>query len=619
MRHQVSDGAGLACSGVSAEAVQGQLEKILASDLFAQTPGLSRLLRHVVSETVQGRADRLKEYSLGVDVFDRGPSFEPSTDTIVRAQARRLRSRLQEFYESQGLADRVIIDLPKGGYVPEFRLREPATGKRPRTRRVRLAAIVTALSLAAGALFYWGFAKVRGRSPAAAPSVAVLPFADLSPARDQDYLCDGVVEAVTNSLSKLPNLRVVARTSAFQFKGKSEDVRKIGHQLGVGAVLEGSLQRTGERLRVTVQLVNTADGYHLWSEMYDRPMSDVLVIQDDIASRVARALQARLAGKLDAPPGRRYGNIEVYNLYLKGRYGPQNAETIGYFEEAIAKDPQYAPAWVGLADRYLGLARTAPVRPREFVEKGKEAATKAIEIDDHLAEAHLALGMFKTFHEWDWAGGEPELRRALELNPGHVGAHMSYASYLSYMGRPEEAIERIERIRPLDPLSPDVAGWQVSIYFFARRYDRAIEHARALLTAFPDSWQAGEFWLGRAYLEKGMLAEAIPALERNRRMRPDRSQGFGMLALAYARAGRKNEARKLLEEAENLAKTTYVSPVSMAHACAALGQTDRVFRFLEQAYLDRNHNLATLKVEPTFDSLRQDPRFQDLLKRVNLK
>jgi len=614
MRPQSSGGESTP-NGVSAEAVRGQIEKILASSLFSQTPGLTRLLSHVVTETLQGRSDQLKEYSLGVDVFERGQSFEPRTDTIVRAQARRLRAKLQEFYTSEGREDPVIIELPKGSYVPVFRRREAASEETARGASMKRAAWVAAASLAVGALIYWGVSHVRRNPPAGTHSVAVLPFSDLSPARDQDYLCEGVVEAITNALSKLPSLRVVARTSAFQFKGKNEDVRTIGGKLGVGAVLEGSMQRTGERLRITVQLVSTADGYHLWSEMYDRPMNDLLAVQDDIANRVASALHVRLAG---VQQSKQYDNVEAYNLYLKGRYRPRSGEAIGYFQEAIAKDPKFAPAWVGLAGTYLNLAALDQVRPRELAGKAKEAATKALEIDEKLPEAHLMLARVKAFHEWDWSGGEREFRRALELNPGDVDARVSYATHLSLMGRAEEAIEHIERIRPLDPLSPAAAGWLARIYFLARRYDRTIEHSRAAMAAFPDAWQAGEYWLGRAYSEKGMLAEAIASMERNQKMRPDRTQGFGMLAVAYARAGRKDEAARLLKEAENLAKTTYVSPVSIAQVCLALGQLDRAFQFLEQAYRDRDQGLASLKVEPAFDPLRQDPRFQGLLKRMRL-
>ncbi|MGH9720105.1 MAG: protein kinase domain-containing protein [Bryobacteraceae bacterium] len=494
----------------------------------------------------------------------------------------------------------------------------PAHDRISRGPSRKLALLLAGLSLAA-ALGYLGFSSFRPRPPAVAASVAVLPFADLSPARDQDHLCDGVVDSVTNALSKVPNLHVVARTSAFQFKGKSEDVRKIGRQLGVGTVLEGSLQRTGERMRITVQLVNTVDGYQLWSEMYDRPISDLLAIQDDIANRVASTFQVRLTGKPGAPPAKPYDNIEVYNLYLKGRYGPRNETAIGYFQQAIAKDPRFAPAWVGLAETYVELGALARGRPQALLGKAKEAATKALELDDNLPEAHLALARVKAIYEWDWPGGEREFRRALELNPGHVEARMGYATYLSYMGRSAEAIEQIERIRLLDPLSPSAAGSQVRIFFLARQYDRAIEHARAAMAAFPEAWQTGEYWLGRSYAEKGMLAEAILAMEQNRKMRPDRTQGFGMLAVVYARAGRKNEAAMLLAEAENLAKTTYVSPVSMAQTCAAIGQMDRAFHFLDQAYLDRDHSMALLKVEPAFDPFRQDPRFQDLLKRVRLQ
>src|SRR6266853_3730169 len=441
---------------ISVESIRAALDKILASPGFANADRLSRFIRYVVQETLDGQTDKLKESLLGIDVFGRKPTYDPRVDAVVRTEAVKLRARLRDYYESEGREDEVVIDLPKGGYIPAFRIREklPEPVATPAEEVVEKPAPPDWRPVLAGALIVAVLAAtiyfaMRGRGSSSADSravepssIAVLPFADLSPEKDQEYFCDGMTEEIIDALSKIGGIRVVARTSTFSFKGKQQDIREIGKKLNVAAVLEGSVRKDGNRLRVTAQLNSVADGYHLWSETYERELKDVFAVQDEISRSIVDTLQVKLARGRTSPLVKPPEDLAAYDLYLQGRYHWSRWRTEGaeksthYFEQAIARDPKYAAAWAGLADSYAWLGFFGALPPSPVMPKAREAAQRALALDDSLAAAHTSLAYVKTLYEFDWAGAEREFRRAIELNPGFAEAHFGYGiTWFAPMGR----------------------------------------------------------------------------------------------------------------------------------------------------------------------------------------
>jgi len=454
-------------------------------------------------------------------------------------------------------------------------------------------------------------------------SIAVLPFADLSPQKDQEYFCDGLSEEIINALTKIKDLRVVARTSAFSFKGEKMDVRDIGKKLNVETVLEGSVRKAGNRLRITSQLINVADGYHLWSEKYDRDMEDIFAIQDEVTLAIVDRLKGKLFGGEKAELTKRHTeNLEAYNLYLKGRHllRELTKETlqkgIECLQKAIEIDPNYAMVYIGIASYYNNLGFYHFLPPKASFPKAKEAAEKALEIDDSLAEAHAALGFFKMLYEWDWEGAEMEYKRAIELNPGYATGHNLYAHYLMIMGRSEEATAENRHAQELNPLSRNVGLMRANILWGARQYDQSIAEFKKLLEMSP-SFYVGHYWCAFAYALKGMLDEAIAAVEKAMAMSgrgtPLMLMAFGII---HAFAGKRKEAEKALQKMMEQSKQTYVAPWMMAAIHAGLGEKDKAFELLEKSYKMRDHWLTYLKVSPVVDNLRSDPRFKVLLKKM---
>jgi len=602
---------------VDTESTRAQLDKILASDGFVNADSLSRFLRFVVDQKLAGRGDLIKEYVIGVQVFHRGESFDPRADPIVRVQAGKLRHKLNEYYETVGFDDPVTIEVPKGTYSPVFRAPAPQ-------RYSKWPVLAAAILLVACGFAVWKYARHSPNVPLGSPAtesgaVAVLPFTNMSAEKDQDYFCDGITEEVSNLLSHVQGLRVTARTSAFEFRGKMEDVRQIGARLGVSAVLEGSVRKSGERLRVTAQLVSTKDGYHLWSETYERQVKDVFAIQDEIARAIVIALQVKLS---TGPPGtpviRHTGDAKLYELYLKGRYflvgsAASSVDTAeSYFEQVIQKDPNFAPAWVGLAGVYGRRGDRAFAPPREMMRKSRDAAENALRIDDTLAGAHSMLGALLGNFEWDWAGAAREFDRAIQLNPNLSSAYIGRSHLYMIEGRFEEMEKSIRQAQLLDPLSASISEQFSRLYYYSRQPDRMIEYCR-------DTSDAGMvFCLGTAYAGQGRIAEGIELLEKSYRMRGDPGQGFGMLALQYARVGRREDALRLIAEAKALSRERYISPFSVATAYLGLGDKEQSFAWLDKGFEERDPKMASLRVDPTFDPIRSDSRFTALLRRMRL-
>ena len=463
-------------------------------------------------------------------------------------------------------------------------------------------------------------------APAPAQSIAVLPFVNLSADPQNEYFTDGMTEQIVNALTKAKGLHVAAWTSSMALKGMGHDLRAIGGKLGVRTLLEGSVRWAGDRLRVTAELVNIADGYQLWSETYDRAVQDVFAIQDDIAGTIVQALKGKLGEEERLPITRRYtDNLEVYHLYLKGRYhwNKRPRETLkglDYFQRAIAKDAHYAPAFAGLADCYttLGSWEAGAMAPREAFPKAIAAAMRAVEIDSALAEGYAPVAYADTHHYWDWEGAESAFQRAFELNPDYTPAHHWYSHYLLARGRVQDSLAaslRCLEIEPLDDLMNVHLAWH---YQFSGDYDRAIEQCKKTLELHPNSFWV-PFFLGLAYEQKAMYPEAIAQLQAAVTQSGDHTVMAAALGHAYAAAGKRRQALKVLDQLNALSERRYVSPYERAVIHAGLGKMETAFQWLEHAYQERDGWLVYLNVDPRIAGLRSDPRYAGLLARVGLE
>ncbi len=487
----------------------------------------------------------------------------------------------------------------------------------------RSKAALAAGGVALAALLAVGGYLLRGRGQTI-DSVAVLPFVNVSADPNTEYLSDGITESIINNLSQLPRLRVMARSTIFRYKGREDDPQKIGRDLGVGAVLVGRIQPRGDLLTVQTELVDVANGSQLWGEQYNRKLSDLLAVQEDISREISGRLRLRLTGEEKTRVAKRpTENIEAYQLYLKGRYywNKRTEEgfhkAIEYFSEATEKDRNYGLAHAGLADSYILLGEYGLLPAKEAFAKAREAATKALELDDTLGEAHNALATVKADYDWDWPGAEREFRRATELNPGYATAHQWYGELLSELGRNEEALAEIKQAQQLDPLSLIINTVSGAILQRAGRVDLAIEQLRKTLEIDPNFAQA--HWdLGDAYVRKGAFAEAIAEFQRAITLSPNITWYKGALGHAYARAGKSAEARKLLDELKEHSRRSYVSWWDFAAIYAGLGEKDQALASLEKAYEQRDNRMVELRVDPLLDPLRSDPRFADLLRRIGL-
>jgi TolB-like protein/tetratricopeptide (TPR) repeat protein len=447
-------------------------------------------------------------------------------------------------------------------------------------------------------------------------SIAVLPFVDLSPAKDQEYFCDGISEELLDALSRVPGLRVVARTSSFSFKGKNADVSEIGQKLGVATVLEGSLRREGNQIRVTAQLVNAKDGSHLWSDTFERELKSVFAVQDEITHSIVGALKVQL-GNTPAPRPR--GNTEAYDLYLQGLYYSNKSseenlrKALALFEGAVEKDPSFARAWTGIA-KVWGWLADEYVRPLEAYPAMQAAASKALALNPNDAEAHCLLGESKRVLNWDLAGAEAEIERALAVDPNSALAHLLLATLKPLRGDWASAIAHIGVAEKLDPLSPALTMIKANLMIGCNHLDEALAAARRTVELDPDFLYAGSP-LGNVYRAQGKLEEAlaidVKAAEMTHRPSSD-------LALTYAGLGREAEAREILQQLMAERKTRYVRPESIARIYGALGEQEEAFAWLETAYAEHSARLPYIVFEAEIRPMQSDPRFADLLRRIGL-
>jgi serine/threonine-protein kinase len=466
----------------------------------------------------------------------------------------------------------------------------------------------------------------------ALPSIAVLPFLNLSSDKENEYFSDGLAEEIINALTRIAKLRVAARTSAFVFRGAREDVRKIGETLNVASVLEGSVRKAGNRVRISVQLIGVADGNNLWSERYDREMTDVFEIQDEISHAIVEKLKVKLAG--DSSDGttvsahivKRYTeNLEAYDLYLRGRYELYKMTREGLdaskrlFEEAIRLDPRYAPAHDGLAYCWYSEGFLGFVAPKEAMPKAKAAVRRAVELDETVAEAHATLGVILALYDWDWVGAERELMRSIELNGASPGSRDVYAFYyLRAMGRLDEAVTEVQNALSLDPLSILFRVHLGFLYYVQRNYEHSIAQFRKVLEMNPQFYLAHAM-MGNVYTLSRHFPEALECYA-NARLADANSKFVDSLeAMTLAAAGERDKAEEMLAAIIKRSSKEYISPVSIAYVCTALGDHDMAFAHLDQAIHDRDPNILGLKSNPIFDPLREDTRYRALLTKMQLE
>jgi serine/threonine protein kinase/tetratricopeptide (TPR) repeat protein len=456
-------------------------------------------------------------------------------------------------------------------------------------------------------------------------SIAVLPFANSSGDQNTEYLSDGITESIINSLSQLPNLRVMARTTVFRYKGKDIDPERIGRELGVDAVLTGRALQQGDTLVIQADLVNVSDGSQLWGERFNRKLADVFSIQDEIAKQIAERLRLRLTGEEQQLLTKRYTeNTEAYELYLKGRYFSSKlteeglSKSIDYFRQAVALDPNYAHAYVGLSNSYAGLGSVLGYRsPAETFPQARVFAEKALEIDEKLAEAHHALAAYKLHYEWNWTEAEKELKRAIELKPNYNLAHSTYGTYLQARGRLDEAVSERKLAQKFDPLSPTAIANVGYPFYYKRQFDEAIKHYLQALD-LDQNYSWGHLWIGQAYVQKGMYKEAEDEINQAIRFSGGDVRTKATLGHAYAVAGKREEALRVLKELRDLSGKRYVSPYFIALIYVGLKEDDQAVTWLQKAADERHPYLILMKVEPVFDRLHSDPRFIQLQKRVGL-
>jgi TolB-like protein/DNA-binding winged helix-turn-helix (wHTH) protein/Tfp pilus assembly protein PilF len=495
-------------------------------------------------------------------------------------------------------------------------------------RRWPLFVGISAIVLIAAALIgyaLWSRSRPLHQASSDRTMLAVLPFDNLTGDPSQDYFSDGLTEEMIAQLGRLDpqHLGVIARTSVMHYKNTSEQLEQIGHELGVQYVLEGSVRRDSDKVRISAQLIQVKDQSHVWARQYDRELNNLLALEGEIAREIAGGIQLTL-GNANHIDSARYqvslspNSYEAYDLYLRGLYfwnkrtGPDFERAIEYFQQATEKDPNYAQAYTGLADSYVLMAGYSDVPPIEFMPKARAAALRAVELDDTLAEAYVSLAVIAQDYDWDWPTVEKEYRRAIELNPNYPTAHQWYAESLALQGRFDEAFVEIERARQLDPLSLIIGSDYAVILYFSRQYDRAIEQFRSVLDREPLFPRA--HMVAYAYVEKGMYAEALADIQNWRRL-GDGSQSM-LLAYVCGRAGQQVEARQALRDLQlRPGEKSYAYSIAVAYL--GIGDNEKAITWLQKSYAERTITTA-LRVDPTFDPLRSDPRFQELLRGMGL-
>ena len=614
--------------------IRGQLARLLATPAFASALRRGQLLRYLVERTLAGEGDGINEYAIGLDVFEKPASFDPRIESIVRNEAGRLRQKLRDYYAESGSQDRVLIELPPRGYKPAFVFREveappPPDRPTPATQmsmpRQSLRMLLSGVLLAALMVGLW---LNRGRIwPASLPdsqpirALAVLPLQNLSNDSSQEYFTDGMTDELITDLAQLHELKVVSKTSIMQYKGVRKSLPQIGRELGVDAVVEGSVLRSGNRMRITAQLIQAATDRHLWAHSFDGDLRDVLTLQAQVAEAITGAVKLNLT----SAERRRFRSArpmdpDAYDAYLRGRYhlNRRDAEgfeqAIGYFNQSLEKNPNFALAYAGLSDCYtlLSFEGSTP----EASAKARTAALKAVALDDNSAEPHTSLAGIDVF-EWNWADAEKEFQRALALNPNYALAHHWHGNlYLSPLGRHAEAIAELKRAQELDPLSLIVQTDLGFAYFFAGQYDAAFSHYQKVLAANP-SFAPVHWVLGQYYFEREMYGPAMEELAQLLSHNGD-SEMARKITASYA-AGGPREFLRFIANAKGANGRHYFGFEYIAKAYMHLGRKKAALAALEQDFRVHDADLIRLKADPSWSRLRAEPEFQEIERRIGLR
>jgi eukaryotic-like serine/threonine-protein kinase len=601
---------------------------------------LQRIVNRALAKDLEGRYQTVTDLFTDLKNLKRELEFEAHLGTSspvflarVMGLKRELESEAQLGPSEQLQADTNSMSAASTAAQATITAKEPSAGAPAslgsERKKRRLTPIVTGtVALAAVVVIAYSY---YFRTPSQAiDSVAVLPFATVGGDADTEYLSDGITESLINSLSQLPNLKVIARSSVFRYKGKQVDPQTVGRELRVRAVLTGKVVRLGDTLTIQTDLVDVSNQTQLWGEKYNRKVADILAVEDEISSEISNKLRLTLTGEEKKQLVKRYTeSADAYQLYWKGRYHwnkrtPEDIkEAIKNFQQAINLDPGYALAYTGLADCYV-LGSVLQLPPKEAMPIALDATKKALAIDDKLAEAHTSLAKIKLSFEWDWPNAENEFKRAIELNPGYATAHQWYGIYLSEMGRHDESMRERKLAQELDPLSLSISTGLGRAFFWARRYDEAIDHLQKTLEQDP-KYPDTHWSLGLAYEQKKMYAEAIASFQkaveysRTTELAEGKPEMQAALAHALAVGGRRTEALKIVADlTEEPDKQRYISPYSMALVYVGLGDKQQSFDWLDRAYQERDESFIHLRVDPRLDDLRADPQFIERLHRIHL-
>jgi serine/threonine-protein kinase len=573
---------------VPARTVREQLARVVSSPGFVSSVRLTRFLTHIVNRTIDGDLDSLKEFSIAMEVFDRRADYDPNIDAIVRVEARRLRSKLKAYYEEEpGRSDPVLIGLRPGSYVPIFRwLQRGQQGKGIGT-------------------------SIQTRRA----SIAVLPFVNMSPEPEQDYFCDGISDEIINALTRVSGLNVIARTSAFQFKGVAVDIREVGQRLGADLVIEGSVRKAGMQLRIAAQAIDSESGHHLWSQTFRRELKDIFAIQEEIAESVAGLLRLRMPEARVRSSAR---NLDAYTRYLRARFliyqqSPEAQRVaLEQLRELIELFPDYAPAYSGVAAAIGLLCFFGVVSGRDMYTKVKANAERGYALDPESGETCTVLGGVRACFEYRWDEADRLYERGLELRPGHATAHMFRAVTSLSRGNILAAESGFRRAAELDPISASGSARMAYLHYVKGDYRSAAEYLRKSLELDRD-YPETRLYDGLLHFQQKDYDGVIHCLSSS-----SVPLDIGLMAAAHARKGSESQARKCIEELSRLAARQYVTPLAEAFAAVGIGDHDLAFHRLEEAIEHKTNFVNLLAVEPFFDPLRSDGRFSTLLKTLNL-